>query len=616
MESQRSVFNRAWLRWLSVAMLLTMLSFVFGMNAFSASPQKAVTARTLAATTPAAMTSTPIKHIVIIVRENHSFDNLFGTFPGVDGSTKYPLLNGKRVPLGRTPDHLLLDIAHAGSTASFAVDGGLMDRFNQLPGAIQNGKDIADSQYRQSDIPAYWEYARQFTLDDHFFSTIMGPSFPNHLVTIAGSSNNAVDNPVGQTVHAWGCDGGQYSVVTLMNPKTGKKSIVKPCFNIATMADTLQKSKVSWGYYAPTAYHSGYIWSSLDAIKHIRYSSLWKTNIHPDTSFISDVKSGKLPAVSWLVTNEGASDHPPYSICIGENWTLQRINAIMQSSYWKDTLVVLTWDDFGGFFDHVAPPQLNHISLGARVPTILLSPYARSHYVDKRSLNFGSILKFVEGDFHLPTLTALDRTAASIGTVLNFKQAPQQPMVLKTRTCPAGANVRFRTISGTFAKLLPTKGQNEMLIRLKGSNVATLMLGSSATYRTPKGDKLGLRDFRTGDKLIAVATPDPQRALVYTTSRVTDNDLIVIKAQKGLIESVSQDGSLLTVRLNKKAYLVNVGKSTKVVDKDDKTRSRSLLAVGEAVAVTGVENERLEEVTTTYLLKLTDLTSGKGKPQP
>jgi phospholipase C len=616
MDPQSHVFTRAWLRWLSLAVLLAMFAFVFDINALSAPPQKAVPVHSAESTAALATAHTPIKHIVIIVRENHSFDNLFGTFPGADGATKYPLLSGKRVPLGRTPDHLFLDIAHAGSTASFAVDGGRMDRFNQLPGAIQNGKDIADSQYRQSDIAAYWEYARQFTLDDHFFSTIMGPSFPNHLVTIAASSNNVVDNPLGQTVHAWGCDSGQYSVVTLMDPNTGKKSLVKPCFNIATMADTLQKAKVSWGYYAPTQYHSGYIWSSLDAIKHIRYSSLWKSNVRPDTSFIGDVKSGKLPAVSWLVTNEGASDHPPYSICMGQNWTVQRVNAIMQSRYWKDTLVVLTWDDFGGFFDHVAPPVTSVISLGPRVPTILLSPYARSHYIDRRPLNFGSILKFVEDDFHLPPLTAVDRSAASVGSVLNFKQAPQSPMVLKTTACPAGANVHNATISGTFAKLVPTKGLKEMLIRLKGSNVATLLLGASATYRTPKGDKLGLGDFRTGDKLTAKAIPDPQRALVYQSSSVTDNDLIVIKAQKGLIESVSQDGSLLTVRLNKKAYLVNVGKSTKVVDKDDKTRSKTLLAVGEAVAVSGVENERLEEITTTYLLKLTDLPSGKGKPQP
>src|SRR5206468_3995265 len=122
----------------------------------------------------------PITHIVIIDRENHSFDNLFGTFPGADGATTARTSTGKVVKLIRTPDHTLLDISHSGGAASFAVNGGKMNQFNLLPGAIQNGKDYANSQYRESDIPSYWAYAKTFALDDHFFSTIMGPSFPNH----------------------------------------------------------------------------------------------------------------------------------------------------------------------------------------------------------------------------------------------------------------------------------------------------------------------------------------------------------------------------------------------------------------------------------------------------
>src|SRR5947209_59845 len=171
----------------------------------------------------------PIQHIVIIDKENRSFDEMFGLFPRADGATTAELASGKVIRLGHTPDHTLLDVGHAGDAAAFAVDDGRMDRFNQLPGAIQNGRDIADSQLRQSDVPNYWRLAGHYTLDDHFFSTILGPSFPNHLVTIAAGSNNTDDNPRGQTFHAWGCDGGRYPVVTAIDPATGRTYLTKPC---------------------------------------------------------------------------------------------------------------------------------------------------------------------------------------------------------------------------------------------------------------------------------------------------------------------------------------------------------------------------------------------------
>ncbi|HEX8918005.1 MAG TPA: alkaline phosphatase family protein, partial [Chloroflexota bacterium] len=360
-------------------------AFLATWNGQSGSPDVSAQPNAVVAAT-VAKARYPIDHIVILDRENHSFDNLFGTFPGANGSTTARLNTGQLVKLIHTPDHTLLDISHSGGAAGFAVNNGKMNQFNLLPGATQNGKNIADSQYQEKDVSSYWAYARSFTLDDRFFSTIMGPSFPNHLVTIAASSANAVDNPVGQTFHAWGCDAGQYSRVSAMDPKTGKNYEENPCFNLPTMADTFQSHHLSWKYYAPSQYQSGYIWSSFDAIKHIRFSSLWKTNVPSSTQFVTDVKTGHLPQVSWLVTNEQQSDHPPYSICVGQSWAVKQINAIMQSQYWKSTLIVLTWDDFGGFYDHVVPPVLDHISLGPRVPTILISPYARPHYIDHHTL--------------------------------------------------------------------------------------------------------------------------------------------------------------------------------------------------------------------------------------
>src|SRR5437588_2908119 len=293
--------------------ILLILTVVLGGIAFlSAAAPSHLRAQAVVTSTPApsptGVVPDPIQHIVIIDKENRSFDNYFGTFPGADGATSGRLSDGRLVPLMHQPDHTLLDVAHQGDAAQVAVDNGRMDGFDLLPGAIQDGQDIALSQLRQSDIPNYWTYARTFTLDDHFFSTVNGPSFPNHLVSVAASSNNTVDNPVLNSNHAWGCDSGPYTKVDSVDPATGVHHWIKPCFDMTTLPDLLQQAHISWTYYAPGQFQSGYIWSSLDAIKHIRNSSLWQTNVQDPSRFAADIKAGTLPAVSWLVTHDGVSE--------------------------------------------------------------------------------------------------------------------------------------------------------------------------------------------------------------------------------------------------------------------------------------------------------------------
>jgi len=557
----------------------------------------------------------PISHVVIIDKENHSFDNMFGRFPRADGATAADQASGQSIPLNHTPDHTLLDIAHAGDAAAFAADQGRMDRFDQLPGAIQDGKDIADSQYTSSDIPLYWKYAKTFTLDDHFFSTIMGPSFPNHLVTIAASSANAVDNPVGQIHHAWGCDGGSLSRVTTVDPTSGQHALVKPCFDLETLADTMQRAHVSWKYYAPGAYKSGYIWSAFDAIKHIRYSRLWKTNVPSDTQFKKDLAAGKLPAVSWLVTNEAESEHPPYSMCVGENWTVDQINAIMRSKYWKSTLIVLTWDDFGGFYDHVSPPRLDYISLGPRVPTLIISPYARPHYIDHHIMEFDSVLKFIEDNYHLPPLSDRDRNARSLTTSLNFKQRLLAPLILEQTTCSESDRKIKTSISGVYLKLTKHTYGREMLLRLNGSNIATLLIGPSTSYRMGKLP-VRLSDFRVGDHLYIYARPDPSRALTYAAGTLDDLDLKPFKNQKGLITGVSEDANTVDVEFGSHAFVVDIGKSTAIRLASGSKGSIADLDTGASVIVSGVENKRLDEITTTDMIQLYNPPHGKGKPKP
>jgi phospholipase C len=558
----------------------------------------------------------PIKHVVIIDKENRSFDNIFGQFPGADGATHAQISTGKTVKLGHTPDHTLLDVGHAGDAAALAMNNGRMNKFNLLAGALQDGSDIADSQLAPADVSAYFAYAHHYTLEDHFFSTIAGPSFPNHLVTVAGTSDNVIDNPRGQTHHAWGCDSGPYAVVNAVDPNTGRAYLTKPCFNNRTIVDELQAAHVSWKYYAPGLFQPGYIWSALDAIKHIRYSSLWKTDVISDKRFVTDARAGRLPAVSWLVTDPQHSEHPPYSTCIGQNWTIRQINAVMQGKDWNSTMIVLTWDDFGGFYDHVPPPKLNYISLGPRVPTVIISPYARAGTVDHHAYDFTSILKYIEDDFRLQPLTAYDRRAASIGSSLNYRQKPVAPLVQTRLTCPA-ADYNIRTnVSGTYLKFNNYSFSKEMLLRIKGGDIVTLLIGPSTPVRMRNGEPAGLGDFQPGDHILATGRPDQQRALTYGAGRMTDTDLQIFGPQRGIIADVGQRGDLLTLTFGNTTLLADVGRKTRIEGTNGKRLAFNALDTGDTVQVEGVLNRRLDEMTTTRRITLIQAPRVKGRPAP
>ncbi len=552
----------------------------------------------------------PIKHIVIISKENRSFDSMFGLFPGADGASHAELSDGKIVPLGHMPDQTLVDVGHAGAAATLAVNNGRMNGFDLLPGAIQDGKDIADSQLHGSDIPNYWNYAKTFTLDDHFFSTINGPSFPNHLITIAATSGNVTDNPRGQLVHAWGCDGGPQSVVSGILPN-GKTFITRPCFNFQAFPDVFQKYHVSWKYYAPGQFASGYVWSALDAIKHIRYSPLWKTNVPRDTTFIKDVETGHLPEVSWLVTNARESDHPPASICLGEDWTVRQINAIMKSRYWNDTAIFLNWDDFGGFYDHVAPPKLDYISLGPRVPDIVISPYARPHFIDHTGEEFDSISKFFEEDFRLPPLTSRDRNASTMLSSFDFKQKPLPPLVLKTRTCSKSAYQTTRPVSGTILRAKLERGLHTLLVRMSGGTIVTVLFGPSYQLRDGNKQRISFDDISVGDHISTQATPDPQRALVYTTYDLTDSSLRAIKNVPALVQTVDQDASSFIAQIGSMQALVNLDSHTRIVRADGSRGSTSDLVGSQRVRITGELDTHSKSVTQTTTVRIESSTSSK-----
>lgn len=554
----------------------------------------------------------PIKHIIIIDKENHSFDNMFGRFPGADGTSLAMTSTGRRISLTHTPDHTLLDIGHAGEAAVLAVDNGRMDRFDLLPGAIQNGQIVADSQYQQSDIPNYWKYASTFTLDDHLFATIMGPSFPNHLVSVASTSGDTVDNPRGQLVHAWGCDAGKQSVVSGIRPN-GVRFLTHPCFNFQALPDLLQSAGISWKYYAPPQYASGYVWSTLDAIRHIRYSPLWTTHVVNDNTFVSDVKSGHLPHVSWLVTDARQSDHPPASICVGEGWSVRMINAVMQSRYWKDTAIFLFWDDFGGFYDHVAPPRLSDISLGPRVPSIVISPYARRHFIDHSPMDFNSVLRFIEDAFHLPSLTAADRNARSIRSSFDFSQTPSQPLVLTPRTCPKSDYQTARRISGEVLRLHVSHGLHSVVVRIGGNTLVTLLFGPSYDLRDRVHDRLRFDDLSLGDTVSSAATPDPQRALFYTAFTLRDSSITSLKNRNIVLTTVADDLSSANATLGRGSIVVDLSRLTPIYLPNGTRGALSDLVGNEVVKITGLLNIRSMTVIRTARIQIvTGATSRLG----
>jgi phospholipase C len=532
---------------------------------------------------------------VFIIKENRSFDNLFGRFPGAHGATTGVLSTGEKVPLGHMPDHFLFDIGHDAVSARLAVDGGRMNGFDLLSGAIQGGDDLALTQYRRADIPAYWSYAARYTLDDNFFSTILGPSFPNHLVTVASQAGGAIDNPIDFAHAAWGCDSGSTARVAALDAH-GHAVSVPPCFDFKTIADELTGRGIGWAYYAPTIGHPGYNWLALDAIRHIRFSPLWHRHVRPQRAFFHDLYHGQLPTVSWLTPDALHSEHLPYSICLGESWTVQRIDAIMHSPYWKDTAIVVTWDDFGGTYDHVSPPRKSASMLGPRVPTIVISPYARPHFIDHRTYDFNSILRFIEQWLRLPPLTHDDATATSLAGAFNFRQQPLPAVRERVRTCPAGASELDQRFAGTLLQPGLRAPFPVITVHFATGEVGTMQIMPSTQFQTRDQMTVSPELLRPGDAVNLVARPQPQRALFFTLGLLVDRDLSRERALRGIVTQLDPSAHqfVLHSRVNTD-ILVDLRSHTRIFQGRARASETELLD-GQRVSIDGIVNGRAHEV--------------------
>jgi phospholipase C len=345
--------------------------------------------------TRVAAQASPIQHVVVIMEENHTFDNYFGDFPGVNGITE---------PAASDP--LPHDLDHSGPRGQFATDGGQMDGFDPL-GMVQ---------YKQSDIPTYWAYAQHFGLSDNFFTSADSSSTPNHIAMIASQTGGE-----DQTIHANGCLSPLNDVV-LDRDSDGDESFGPPCYHINSIPAELRTAGLSWKYYGTAP-----VWDAPEWISGISNSPQYKAN-----QIITDAKAGQLPNVSFVTPSEdAASDHPPEPTQPAQNFVASIVNAIMRSTEWNSTAIFVTWDDFGGFYDHVPPPQVDGIGLGPRVPLLVISPYAKPGYVSDAQGEFSSFDKYIEENFNLPSLGERDSLAntSDLQDFFNYSQTPLKKMI-------------------------------------------------------------------------------------------------------------------------------------------------------------------------------------------
>jgi phospholipase C len=378
---------------------------------------------------------TPIQHVVIIIQENRTPDYLFQGVPGADIAQYATDSHGDQVAL--QPVSLAapyeLDHHHTGFIRDY--DHGKMDGFDA---ALSPKHYLRPFGYApESEVAPYHDMAKQYVFADRMFQSNEGPSFPAHLYLISGTATDpdlepyvVSGNPFNrQTGHPQpgGCDADSSTIVGTISIATGGGGPSPfPCFQRAVLSDFLDGKNVSWRYYEEG--RGPGLWHPFDAIKHVRYSKDYANVISPSERVLTDIKSGQLAGVTWVAPADQWSDHcGKHGTTEGPSWVSAIVNAVGESKYWKSTAIFITWDDWGGWYDHVAPPIDNAYELGFRVPLVVVSPYARKAYVSKVQHEFGSLLAFTEETFGIPkgALKSTDVRADDLYDAFDFSQKPR-----------------------------------------------------------------------------------------------------------------------------------------------------------------------------------------------
>ncbi len=388
---------------------------------------------------PSIQTRWPIKQVIYLMLENRSFDNVFGRFPGVNGAT-VGVSAGKEKPLIPSPDWLPGDLPHDRAAALNDLSAGKLDGFG---GGVW-GEVYGYSQFYEEQIPNYYRWAREYAISDNFFASALGPSFPNHFFSVAGQSGGVIDNPenirsrvdrVKKKIYkSWGCDAIGDDVFVFVKDEFGDLSKHDTCFTFKTVGEQLSEADIDWSFYAADWGQSGYFWNAYNGVRDVFHDeAYWQAHVRSVDNLIQDIGADRLPAVTWVTPRFELSDHPPYSTSFSHNWVTDIVNTVMTGDMWKHTAIFLTWDEWGGFYDHVMPPLVDDVGLGFRVPLLTISPYARRGLIDDKLGEFSTPLRFISDNWGLNYLTPRIANTHNFEHVFDFTKPPRPPQPTTTK---------------------------------------------------------------------------------------------------------------------------------------------------------------------------------------
>ncbi|MBV8066491.1 MAG: hypothetical protein JO113_00835 [Candidatus Eremiobacteraeota bacterium] len=392
-----------------------------------------------------------IKHIVILIQENRSLNNLFYGFPGARTSGYGYDTNGNKITLQPVSLATKWDLGHDAADYFHDCNGtgsipgtnckmnGFMNEFIGCGGAGPRCPNANPpySYVPQSETMPYFDMGKQYVLADEMFASNIDGSFVAHQYLIAGWAEKSANYP--QT--SWGCPGGPGDKVSMIGPQRqvpdGSEVV---CWDTPTLGDELDTAGASWAYYGVSWNGKPWLWIAYQAIKHIFNGPDWSKDILlSPNQFFTDVKNGNLRSVTWLTPTWPNSDHASNGSKSGPAWVASVVNTVGQSQYWDSTAIFVLWDDWGGWYDPQAPKYLDYDGLGIRIPMLIVSPYAKRGHVSHEHYELGSVLKFVEDTFGLPRLAESDKRAKSPAQdCFDFSQAPR-----KFKVIPSSHDVQF-----------------------------------------------------------------------------------------------------------------------------------------------------------------------------
>jgi phospholipase C len=399
-----------------------------------------------------------ITHVVYVVQENRSFDNLFQGYPDADTVSSGMNSGGQTIALQPSSLKNVYIIDHS-AYAMFAACNGTgslpgtncrMNGFNNEGG--YGGPQNPEYVYvPHTESKPYFDMAHEWVVADRMFQSQLDESFVAHQYVIAAQAQSSVDLPYGY----WGCAGGSGDrVSTITQQRTGGPA-QQACFDYTTLGDELDKAKLSWRFYAVRygndAGGNGGTWSAYQAVRHIFYGHDWKRNVvSPNWRFITDVHRGYLANFTWITPECAESDHLECGGGYGPSWVSAIVNTVGESKFWDSTAIFVQWDDWGGFYDHVAPPFEDYDGNGFRIPLLVISPYAKKNHVSHVPYETASVLRFAEDLYGLSTLSAADKRATSpAADCFDFSQQPRAFVKIKA-PYPAKFFIRHRFGSSSY----------------------------------------------------------------------------------------------------------------------------------------------------------------------